>query len=317
MGRPQDSGQEERSCGIVAVAWYALLVLSLASLVPACATSVELGKQAESPAAGSAAPRVAGVDHLAIRVTDMQRSAEFYSKLFGPEVKKPPRAIVANPGSVPSPHYWVRLGESYLALSLASPANGPPAFDHPCIIFAGIEPEAMARKLSRLNRRFERPATYSIATDFWVEDPAGNLIQIDANPEGYWYRLDALAGAVPADEISAIREEPLFRTLRVDRLALRATDLEASADYYRRLLGSEAEWSSSSEFRLGASRLTLEPAASEEYFVLAIADFDRSEVARRLRELGVDGVIERPEENVVELRDPDGLKLQISEGAAN
>ncbi len=230
-------------------------------------------------------------------------------------MKKPPRAIVANPGSVPSPHYWVRLGEGYLALSLASPENGPPAFDHPCITFAGIDSDTMARKLSSLNRRFERPATYEISTDFWAGDPAGNLIQIDANPEGYWHRLDALGGAVPAEEIGVIREEPVFRTLRIDQLALRAIDLEASADYYRRMLGSEATCDSGSDFRLGASTLTLESASAEEFFVLAIADFDRSQVAQTLRALGVGGVVEHPEEDVVELRDPDGLKLQIGSGA--
>jgi catechol 2,3-dioxygenase-like lactoylglutathione lyase family enzyme len=254
---------------------------------------------------------VAGIDHLAIRVTDMQRSGAFYAKLFGPQVKKPPRAIVANPGSVPSPHYWVRLGESYLALSLASPENGPPAFDHPCITFAGIEADAMARRLAPLGRRFERPASYSIATDFWVVDPAGNLVQIDADPEGYWHRLDALAGAVPAEEIDALHAPPAFRTLRIDRIALRASDLEASADYYRKLLGSEARTSARERFRLGASSLILGPATSEEFFVIAVADFERAEVARTLREMGVDGVVERIDEDVVELRDPDGLKLQI------
>jgi hypothetical protein len=247
----------------------------------------------------------------------MQRSGEFYAKLFGPEVKKPPRAIVANPGSVPSPHYWVRLGESYLALSLASPENGPPAFDHACITFAGIDSEAMAHKLSTLNRRFERPATYSISTDFWAVDPAGNLIQIDANPEGYWHRLDALAGAVPADEIEATRGESVFRTIRIEGLALRAIDFEASADYYRRMLGPEAARRSGVEFGLGASSLMLEPAGSEEYFVLSVADFDRSAVARKLRALGIEGVVERVDEDAVELRDPDGLKLEIRAGSSS
>ena len=48
--------------------------------------------------------------------------------------------------------------------------------------------------------------------------------------------------------------------------------------------------------------------------MLAIADFDRSQVAQTLRALGIAGVAERPDEDVVELRDPDGLKLQIGSG---
>jgi len=90
--------------------------------------------------------------------------------------------------------------------------------------------------------------------------------------------------------------------------------LEASTDCYNRLLGSEASRDSGSDFRLGASTLTLEPAPAEEFFVLAIADFDRSQVAQTLRALGIAGVAERPDEDVVELRDPDGLKLQIGSG---
>lgn len=63
--------------------------------------------------------------------------------------------------------------------------------------------------------------------------------------------------------------------------------------------------------RVGPSRLTLEPADSQSFFVLEIADFDRAEVARRLRGLGVDDVVERPNEDAVALRDPDGLPLWI------
>ena len=134
---------------------------------------------------------------------------------------------------------------------------------------------------------------------------------IDANPEGYWHRLDALAGAVPAEELETIGQEPVFRTIRIGRVALSAADLEAAADYYRRLLGSETEESSGRAFRVGPSRLTLEPADSQSFFVLEIADFDRAEVAGRLRALGVDDVVERPKEDAVALRDPDGLPLWI------
>jgi hypothetical protein len=97
----------------------ALLTVACLWWIAGCARRIDPVEQAET--VGASAGNIAGVDHLAIRVTDMQRSGEFYARLFGPEVKKSPKAIVANPGSAPSPHYGVRLGESYLALALASP----------------------------------------------------------------------------------------------------------------------------------------------------------------------------------------------------
>jgi hypothetical protein len=56
--------------------------------IAGCARRIDPVEQAET--VGASAGNIVGVDHLAIRVTDMQRSGEFYARLFGPEVKKPP-----------------------------------------------------------------------------------------------------------------------------------------------------------------------------------------------------------------------------------
>lgn len=267
--------------------------------------------------AAAARPTAAGIDHLAIRASDPQRTADFYARLFGPEAKSPPRAIVANPGSVASRHYWVKAGEGYFAISQASAENGPPAFDHTCVVFGDTDAEGMAALLAGLNRKFENPSMYSIATDFWAADPGGNLLQLDANPQGYWDRLDQLGNARPATELPAIRGEALFRTVRIARVELPAPDLPASLDYYGRLLGADANGSPDGAFRVGPSRLALVPPAQGEAFVVEVADVGPEEILRRLRESGVGGAAITAAGDAVELRDPDGVRLRIASASGS
>src|SRR5216684_2087736 len=63
-----------------------------------------------------------GLDHVNIRVPDVRRSAEFYIKLFGVDVARAPNAG-ANPGSKPGELWFVRLGQSFLAISPLPPGE--------------------------------------------------------------------------------------------------------------------------------------------------------------------------------------------------
>ncbi|MEZ4334732.1 MAG: VOC family protein [Myxococcota bacterium] len=256
-------------------------------------------------------PTAAGIDHVALRASDPPQTADFYARLFGPDAKSPPRAIVANPGSVPSPHYWVKAGAGYFAISQASAENGPPAIDHTCLVFRDADADAMARLLAGLDRRFEKPSMYSIATDFWSVDPGGNLLQLDANPEGYWDRLDELGSARPATELPSTRGEAVFRTLRIARVELPATDRAASFDYYERLLGREAGSAPDAPLRVGPSQLVLVPPARGETIVVAVAEASPEAILARLRENGFEGARSAADPSAIELRDPDGTRLRI------
>ncbi|TDG14928.1 hypothetical protein E2F43_01400 [Seongchinamella unica] len=64
-----------------------------------------------------------------------------------------------------------------------------------------IEAKTLANKLESLGRKF-RTLPYDVEGSYWAEDPAENLLQLDGDPSGYWSRLDDLAGALPATDVT-------------------------------------------------------------------------------------------------------------------
>ena len=65
---------------------------------------------------------VTGLDHVNIRVADVRRTAEFYTKLFGTQVSRAENAF-ASAGSRRGELWFVRLGQSSLAISPAAPGR--------------------------------------------------------------------------------------------------------------------------------------------------------------------------------------------------
>src|SRR6201993_1630957 len=86
-----------------------------------------------------AALPAAGVDHVNIRVPDVRRSADFYIKLFGVQVARAPnaKAQTANPASPSGELWFIRLGESFLAISPTGPQLKP-GIDHFSFAIAGF-----------------------------------------------------------------------------------------------------------------------------------------------------------------------------------
>src|SRR5881397_3986527 len=70
---------------------------------------------------------VSGLDHVNIRVPDARRAAEFYIKLFGVQVARAPnaKAQTANPASPSGELWFIRLGESFLAISPTGTQSKP------------------------------------------------------------------------------------------------------------------------------------------------------------------------------------------------
>ena len=248
---------------------------------------------------------VAGLDHVNLRVPDVRRSAEFYAKLFGLEVGRASNAF-ASAGSRRGELWFVRLGQSFLAISPAAPGEKP-GIDHFCIAVEGFKAEAMRQQLTGLNLQIDR--SDPPGNNLWAKDPVGHLIQLSA-PQNSSRAPGAGVGAVPVEPAAGAKRDPVFQPTRITQLTLAAPKLEPSASYYRKLLGEESEKPQKGRFRVGQSELVLGPASGGEYFRIGVGSFDASASARKLKSLGVAAGVTR-DKNAVVFRDPDGIRVLV------
>src|SRR3989475_8745823 len=236
-----------------------------------------------------AALLVSGLDHVNIRVPDVRRSADFYIKLFGLQVARSPnaKAQTANPASPSGELWFIRLGESFLAISPTG-AQLKPGIDHFSFAITGFNGDRVKSQLAGLNQQWPD----SPSNNLWLRDPAGHVIQLNA--AGDPSRVPgAGVGAVLVEPTGGTKRQPAFQAARVTQLALAVPNLEPSASYYRKLLGDAAETRPKGRFRAGKSEFVLGPASGGESFRVGVVGFDPSAVASKLKNLGVNAAVAR------------------------
>lgn len=253
-----------------------------------------------------AALPVAGIDHVNIHVPDVQRSAEFYIKLFGVEVARAPnaKAQTANPASPSGVLWFVRLGRSNLAIS-PLPARERAGLDHFSFGIAGFNGEQVKTQLAGLNQQFpDNPAN-----NLWLKDPAGHVIQLNA-PGDPSRVPGAGVGGILVEPTGGVKRQPAFEATRISLLTVAVRNLEPSASYYRKLLGDQAEEPQKGRFRAGQSEFVLGPASGGDSFRVGVAGFDPAATAAKLKSLGVAATVAR-DKSAVSFRDLDGIRVQI------
>ncbi len=133
-----------------------------------------------------------GVNHVAIRISDVSRASEFYGKLLGLEVVPFPtmdrekaakfRDEVASSKGVPRPTggIWFAAGHTHLHL-IASPGHtertGSPFGPH--LALAVEDFEETRRTLQEAGVKFlEAPAQQGRGRQMWISDPDGNTVEL-------------------------------------------------------------------------------------------------------------------------------------------
>jgi catechol 2,3-dioxygenase-like lactoylglutathione lyase family enzyme len=111
---------------------------------------------------GDAIFRPTGMDHILLNVSDPEKSAAFYEKIFGPVSQRNNNRI------------WFQLGKSRVGL-LKTPEGARPGVNHYCVSAERFDYAEAVKKLEQAGAKVEAPEVAG-APEF--RDPDGFLVQV-------------------------------------------------------------------------------------------------------------------------------------------
>lgn len=223
------------------------------------------------------------VNHIALRVSGLAESEEFYRRVFGA-----PGIIFERPGQ-----RYLRMDRNFVALF----ESAEPAMDHFAISVRDYDADGVERAAEAAGLSPRRSSSF-----VYVLDPDGIEVQI--------------AHAEHEVHSPVVREAPatsVFRGVGVNHVALRVSDVDRSRDYYQRLFGLPVlrQNAGSCFLGIGGNFLALfrGSAAGMDHFCISVEGFDPDEAEARLAREGLDP---RRAGSRLYFDDPDGLEVQIS-----
>jgi catechol 2,3-dioxygenase-like lactoylglutathione lyase family enzyme len=246
----------------------------------------------------------AALEHLGMTIPDPKAAAEFYGRIFDPQLfqeRDPPL------------RYYVRLGSAYIAFGgIGDPRGGSagnqsPRIDHFCVLVNHYNPQQIRAAMVQAGitmgqERFGLPT-----------DADGIRLQVAGAPGGLTRTV------VPSTRIST--DDAAIQAIGLDHIVLAVSDLERSSAYYAKLFGPPLSQSKKQEriwFGIARSRLALEPVSAGSNPAIArvcvkIAGFNRHSTPEKLAKLGVQ-VLPQNDEHLVRFRDPNGFLIELTAG---
>jgi catechol 2,3-dioxygenase-like lactoylglutathione lyase family enzyme len=252
---------------------------------------------ARSFAAQTDEPQFTGLDRIEFYVSNVEKSRDFYLRVFGKPLKKR------------NEKRYIKLGSSYMAFEPPRGNAGQIRVDHFSVSIKGLE---MPKLHSFLDQRGVAYQDYPSGRDTGVTDSEG--IRTQLSPEDGWRFINT--PNFPDEDITT-QDEPIFRPLRLDTVLVNVSDPEKSLTFYQRFLGQPVDHAKNRIwFQLGNGRLGLQPIPEGEragvnFFSIATARFDPAAVIQKLQQLGAGPVAPSSEAGAVDFRDPDGFRIQV------
>jgi catechol 2,3-dioxygenase-like lactoylglutathione lyase family enzyme len=106
--------------------------------------------------------RATGLDHILLNVSDPEKSAGFYEKIFGPVTRRNNNRI------------WFQVGSSRIGL-LKTPEGAKAGVNHYCVSAAAFDYDTVVKQLAAAGAKVETP---EIAGAPEFRDPDGFLVQV-------------------------------------------------------------------------------------------------------------------------------------------
>ena len=250
---------------------------------------------------GQTAPlplQTTGLEHLGMTVPDQKASAEFYGRIFDPQLFQE---------RDPPPRYYVRLGSAYIAFGGTATPDLPAKIDHFCALVKDYKPDVMRPALEQ--------AGISMGTGRlgMPTDGDGIRLQLLGVPGGLARTI------VPSTRITT--DDAAVEAIGLDHIVLTVSDLDKSSAYYAKFFGAPVSRSKKPEriwFGVANTRLALEPVAAGrkpaiERVCVRAAGFDKKLTTERLKKVGVEAAL--TEEHLLRFQDPNGFTIELK-GAA-
>jgi catechol 2,3-dioxygenase-like lactoylglutathione lyase family enzyme len=242
-----------------------------------------------------------GLEHLGMTVADPKGAAEFYGRIFDPQLFQE---------RDPPPRYYVRLGTAYIAFGgatdvrAAADSGRGATIDHFCALVKDYKPQEMRAALEQ--------AGINMGTGRlgMPTDSDGIRLQLLGVPGGLARTI------IPSTRITT--DDAAVEAIGLDHIVLTVSDMEKSSAYYTKFFGPPVSRSKKPEriwFGVAHTRLALEPLAAGgkpaiERVCVRIAGFDRRVTRDMLKKAGVDAV-PVDDEHSLRFKDPNGFAIEL------
>ena len=243
--------------------------------------------------AGPLPLQTTGLEHLGFTVPDQKASAEWYGRIFDPQLFQE---------RDPPPRYYVRLGTAYIAFGGTTAPDQPARIDHFCALVKDYKPDDMRKALEAAGISMG-PGRLGMPTD-----PDSLRLQLLGVPGGLARTI------IPSTRITT--DDAAIAAVGLDHIVLTVSDMDKASAHYEKFFGAPTKTKKPERVSFGVAqtRLVLEPVPSGskpaiERVCVRIAGFDRKMTAEKLKKVGVETTL--TDEHLLRFKDPNGFTIEL------
>ncbi len=234
-----------------------------------------------------------GLEHVGMTVPDQKASAEWYGRIFDPQLFQE---------RDPPPRYYVRMGSAYIAFGGTPPTDSTPKIDHFCALVKDYKPDEMRAAIEKAGIKIGA-GRFGMPTD---DD--GIRLQLLGVPGGLAKTI------IPYTRVTT--DDATVAAVGLDHIVLAVSDLERSSANYAQFFGSPmGKKANQVWFQVANTRLALESVPSGgkpaiERLCFRVAGFDKKIVVSKLQKLQVETTPAQGG-HALRFRDPNGFTIEL------